>query len=180
MKVLLERPESLVVRARAGANATPSVATATALSTDTMMPGDDRFVCAVCLDRLTAAPGERIQHLLVVANEGDSALHNVTIVAQLPDGQTNVPGSTRGRSALADEPIPIADDWLVDGVNIGQLDSHYAYALEFETIVSEAAVEGQVLTNTAWFSSDDTQLTVESTAPLVVRCAAAMPTPIRP
>ncbi|MHB8376247.1 MAG: hypothetical protein ACYDEB_04755, partial [Dehalococcoidia bacterium] len=104
---------------------------------------------------VTVAASEGSAALVVtVTNSSTAHLQNVVVFADFLDGAELVPSSTHAHytSDASDQTLSIADGWLRDSVNLGNLPPHAAVELTFRARTPAPLVQQRTV---IWVKSDE-------------------------
>jgi uncharacterized repeat protein (TIGR01451 family) len=114
-------------------------------------------------DRSSVRPGEELEYTIKISNMSNVPLNHVYVANYLPNlDRSNsseplrvdyISGST---TATRDgETINITDDWLRDGVNLGNLLQDKDWVIRFRVRIKDDVKNGEILENVAWMKADE-------------------------
>ena len=114
------------------------------------------------VDKEVAKRGDVLNYTLKAVNTGNVTLTNFYILDQLPtSGVTYIPGSTRLIRGTSN--VKVADSWIKDGANTGDLKPGATVIITFQVKVNNDAPNGLDLENVGNFRSTE--------LPTWMRCA---------
>jgi uncharacterized repeat protein (TIGR01451 family) len=128
---------------------------------------------------VSAAPGNTIDYMINVKNEGNTVIHNVVVRDAVPTGLQYVAGSARLINGNNPNGVSISDTLVTSGVNIGNYNPGSNALVRYSVTVPATYTPcgNVVFTNTVAATSAETS-NITSTA--VVRASYDCPIPIPP
>ena len=119
-------------------------------------------------NKTQVTPGEELQYVVTVRNDGTDDLTNVHVAQNIPSLLNYIPGSTTAEKSGTT--VSVTDNWINDGVTLGRLVPNQFALLRFSTEVSSSVAVGSSIENVVQVRSDQVDwinraMTVEVVSP---------------